>query len=172
LGGSSFNYTAGLQENLRAGQAARRRVFPLYVQLAVVAASVLPILVGIGAGYALAVSSGPTEYSPIFILLGVAAGALLGRPIAVAANRWSIRRLGGQASRDDIDSRLTMDEDGVNFVSAKVDCRVSWPGIDRGALYLVMGLGVYDVPARCFASDVERKAALDFAVERRASRGA
>jgi hypothetical protein len=181
MGGSSFNYTfnytAGFKENLRAGRVAWRRLFPLHIQFVVVAAGVLPVLVGIGAGYWLAANAGPTVYSPIFILLGLGAGALLGRPIAVAANQWSVRRLGGQASRDDVDSSLTMAQDGITFVSSEVDCRISWRGIDRvfldrGALYFVMGMGVYHVPARCFASDVERKAALGFALARLASKGA
>ena len=120
-GETSFAFQTGFKEFLGASRSTRMRLFPVHVQVVVFAICLAPILAG--------------------LLLG----ALAGQPVTAAINRWSISRLGGVASRDDVASNLSIGGEGIHFTSQNVDCRVSCPGIDmifvdRGYLYFVVGL--------------------------------
>ncbi len=140
----------------------------MHVRMAVFAASIIPVLIGVGAGAAIAMTANDPKNAPVFILVGVIVGALVGRPIAKVANRWSIRRLDGVTSSEDAEITISVDDDGVHYKSPVATSHTLWSGIDRvidsqGAIFLITGMGVHFVPARCFASDAERLSLLAFA---------
>jgi hypothetical protein len=158
-----------LRETLAVSRIAAGHLFPMHVRLGVVAASVVPMLACIGAGYQIGLAASPPN-APVFILGGVIAGALLAQPITKAANRWSVRRLNGVLSGDG-EITISVDDNGVHYKSAFATSQTLWTGIDRvidshGSVLLVTGVSVHFIPARCFASDGERRSVLEFARER------
>lgn len=166
MGGASFTYTTRLRETLAVSRIAAGHLFPMHVRLAVFAASVVPVLVGIGAGHQIGLAFSP-QNAPVFILGGVVLGAIAAQPIARAANRWSVRRLDG-ALADDIEITISVDDNGVGYKSAVTTAHTLWSGIDRvidshGSICLVTGVSVHFIPARCFASEVERQSVLALA---------
>lgn len=170
-GETTFAFQTGFKEFLGASRSTRMRLFPVHVQVVVFAICLAPILAGIFIGLVVSQMVEGDIDASLFILAGLLLGALAGQPVTAAINRWSIRRLGGVASRDDVASNLSIGGEGIHFTSQNVDCRVSWPGIDmifvdRGYLYFVVGLSAYYVPARCFSSDEVRRATFDYAFAR------
>lgn len=171
MGESSFSYRTGFAEGLEAGRATRRRLFPLFPRLVIVAAVLAPMFAGMVVGLFLAQPFGISQFGPVLMLLGMVAGIFAGRPLASAAERWSVKRLGGMASAEDVDVTLSMDDEGIRFIRSNVDCKVGWGGIDqvfvnRGTLFFVISSGAYFVPLRCFASPELRQATIDFALAR------
>ena len=171
MGESSFTFRTGPRETLEVSRIVRGHLFPMQVQLAVFAASILPVLVGVAAGYAVTIATNSPANASVFILGGVILGFLVARPFSKAANRWSMERLGGAAAAEDFEIAISFREDGVHFRTASVTAHSLWSGIDRiidshGSIYVVTGVAIQFVPARCFASDEERRAVLAFARER------
>lgn len=169
--GLSFNFRTGLRENLSATHVLRRRLFPIRYQLLILASVFVPVAAGAGVGFLAAVLAKSTINAPVFVLLGVIGGILAGRPLVAVANRWSIKQRGGAAADEDVESAVLLDDQGIQIFSPFSETRIAWAGVayifaDKGTLYFVRGLWAYYVPARCFANELERKAAIDYAVAR------
>lgn len=169
--GPSFSYSSDLSEYLAVSSVVRLRLFPRGIRLVMFAVLIVPVVILIiGVAY-LWRQARPDDHALLPVGIGLLLGFLWLRIVSPIVNRWSITRLASSIIVERDALKLSLEDGGVRYVTSSVDSFIAWRGVDQifvrnRSLCFVAGLGAYYFPARCFATEADRAAAIAFALPR------